>query len=508
MEERRYGIRSSLAIAVGILAGGCSTAIATPDGASSATMIAEPTDEAQPTGDALPSSASTESAGLVASIRSSFLTQLEVPPSEPPPPAAAPWTHAHGGSGDDGATSIARSGSNLITGGWLGASGDVGCGMHTMPGYAGYVAAYDPDGACLWSSYFEGADWVSAVATDPNGAIYVTGTFAGTVTFGGETYTSNEDSTDVFVAKLGANGAIQWVQTIGSADEDYVYAIAATSGRVAIGGSHGAAMTDFASALTSNGGGDGFVVEYDTGTGALSAAHAFGGTGWDSVDALAYAPDGALAVGGNFAGTVDFGLGPIASAGGQDGVVVVYEPGGATRAVRRIGGKSSDAVHAMTYDSSGQLVVAGYFRGAGDVNGGQSLVGEGDYTGFVTTWNRELTVDKVLTMPASKNLLPSALDPLPGGGFVVAGSFTGTARLGTKTIVSSGSEKSAFVATYTYASGWTWAEASGTGAEAMGVKVADTGAIVAVGTFDGSIGTAQLSTAGSGDAFVVSFVVP
>ena len=66
-----------------------------------------------------------------------------------------------------------------------------------------------------------GSDAGIAVATDPSGNVYVTGSFEGTVDFDpghstpGDTLTSAGDS-DIYVARYSPAGALTWVARIGS----------------------------------------------------------------------------------------------------------------------------------------------------------------------------------------------------------------------------------------------------------------------------------------------------
>jgi hypothetical protein len=73
------------------------------------------------------------------------------------------------------------------------------------------------------------ADAGRAVATDPQGNVYVAGTFQGQAQFGGVTLTSAGDD-DAFVAKYSPSGVLQWAQRMGGPLHDEATAIA-TDGR-------------------------------------------------------------------------------------------------------------------------------------------------------------------------------------------------------------------------------------------------------------------------------------
>jgi hypothetical protein len=72
---------------------------------------------------------------------------------------------------------------------------------------------------------------------------------------------------------------------------------------------------------------------------------------------------------GSFQSTVDFGSGPLASVGGLDGFIVKYSPQGALLWAKRFGSLSDDSVRAVSIDSAGNIIVAGYFSGTVDFGG-------------------------------------------------------------------------------------------------------------------------------------------
>jgi len=68
-----------------------------------------------------------------------------------------------------------------------------------------YVAKYDAAGGLLWNRTFGGAadDNVNAATTDAAGNVYFTGGFyAGSLSFGGSTFTNAASFTDMYVAKI------------------------------------------------------------------------------------------------------------------------------------------------------------------------------------------------------------------------------------------------------------------------------------------------------------------
>jgi hypothetical protein len=164
-------------------------------------------------------------------------------------------------------------------------------------------------------------DLGASVAVDGNGNVAITGVFYGNVSFGGATLTNPSNVTsDVFVAKFTGNGAHIWSRSFGDDYADYGVAVSADAdGNVLVTGTFngtvsfgGAALTS-ASTLTS----DIFVAEYSA-TGAHLFSARYGSAGSEVASATAFGPNGGL-VGGAFTGTMGFEGTTLVSAGMGDG---------------------------------------------------------------------------------------------------------------------------------------------------------------------------------------------
>ncbi|WP_428268127.1 hypothetical protein [Haliangium sp.] len=96
----------------------------------------------------------------------------------------------------------------------------------------------DADGGHLWSKRYGSPfnELGLGVAVDPAGNIAITGSFDNQIDFGGGTLRSKGES-DVYVAKLGPDGAHLWSKRYGGAREDIGYGVATDRyGNVAITG--------------------------------------------------------------------------------------------------------------------------------------------------------------------------------------------------------------------------------------------------------------------------------
>src|SRR5205814_121514 len=78
---------------------------------------------------------------------------------------------------------------------------------------------------------------------------------------------------------------------------------------------------------------------------------------------------GNVAVVGDFQGTIDFGNGPVISAGGYDAFVAKYDSHGTLLWTRRLGALGDDSARAVAIDSQGNIIVVGNFVSSVDFGG-------------------------------------------------------------------------------------------------------------------------------------------
>ena len=79
---------------------------------------------------------------------------------------------------------------------------------------------------------------------------------------------------------------------------------------------------------------------------------------------------GNVSVIGWFDGTVDFGGGPLTSAGGSDIFLAHYDPTGTHLWSYRFGDTSDEGGSSVSVDAAGNVLVTGHFRGTVDFGGG------------------------------------------------------------------------------------------------------------------------------------------
>ena len=415
----------------------------------------------------------------------------------------------HGSASDDTAMAVARdASSNVVTVGRLGASGDVGCGWHASTNGGTYVMKTTPTGACAWAVYFDGDGFVSpsAVTVAPDGSIFVAGSFEGTATF--DVPQTSAGGLDGFIVKLASDGRITWARTFGSAEDDYPYAVATSGSTVAVGGAFYGTITLGGTAgtrWTSNGDADAFVAIFSSSDGGLNTSRAFGGPGWDAVNALTF-DEGAvhLVAAGTHAGGLDLGLGTVASAGGQDGFVATYDSSLVATGVRSFGGAGDDAAHGVVVDATSRIVIAGYFTNAAAIGAPSPLSGTGQYTAFWAAYNGSLAFATAATLDADGASVAEALTLGPTGDIVIGGQFTGTTAPGPLQM-SAGGRRTGFVASFSPSGTATWTTpiSGSADTEVLGM-VAASPSVVAVGSSNGTLMGSTAPYAGGSDAVVMT----
>ena len=235
----------------------------------------------------------------------------------------------------------------------------------TVPPRAGYLVTYD-------------ASDTRGISVDSSKNAYTTGSFSGTVDFGGGDVTSNAVS-DIFVVKLDSDGNFQWVYTAGGSGNDRAVDIGTdSSGNSYITGNFSETVNFGGGDVTSAGNSDDiFVVKLDsdgnfqwvytaggTQDGTSSTTLKFdGGTGID-IDS-----SGNVYITGIFDTVVDFGGGNVSSSG-KDIFVLKLDTDGNFQWVYNVLSSGNDDANSITTDPSGNTYTTGYFYNTADFGGG------------------------------------------------------------------------------------------------------------------------------------------
>lgn len=293
------------------------------------------------------------------------------------------WALRAGGAGDMAVEAVAVDGSGgiLIGGSFEGtANFDPTLGIPGVTSNGGrdaFVAAYTSTGALRWVRGFGGPadETVLGVALQADGTAFASGSFTGTLAVdpvASVAVTSAGDS-DGFLASWTSDGSIRWAIAVGGTGPDSASAVAAgPAGSAYLAGSF-TATADFApgaatAALISQGGHDAFLARY---TAAGQLAWLRGLHGADDVrigtGGLAAAPNGEVAAGGTYSGTVNLdgtgGTSARTSVGLTDVFVVRYSGAGGFLWGVSAGGIGAEAAGAVGISATGEVALTGRFSG-------------------------------------------------------------------------------------------------------------------------------------------------
>jgi hypothetical protein len=236
------------------------------------------------------------------------------------------WARNFVTNGDDEGNGVAVNGSgDVFLTGYFVSILDFGNGVPRLTGVNGkdiYMAKLSgSNGLALWARQFgsTGDQIGRDIVVDGNGDALITGSFAYSINFGGTTLNA-VGFNDAFVAKFsGSNGAHRWSRNFLSAFDDLGEALAVdTDGDVIVTGQFTDTINFGGVTLVSAGSADIFVAKLSGTNGSHLWSRSFGAATNDVGYGVTAGPGGEVLSTGQFVGTVDFGTGPMTSAGSTD----------------------------------------------------------------------------------------------------------------------------------------------------------------------------------------------
>lgn len=365
-------------------------------------------------------------------------------------------------------------------------------------------------GTQLWATRFSGIGafdnaYAMSLAVDALGNSVVAGSFQRTVGFGGASLTS-AGAGDVFVVRYSPTGQHLWSQRFGGTADDVAQGVAVdASGNVFVTGYFSGSVSFGGTALTAVGQTDVFLAKYSP-AGVHQWSRSFGGFNPDRGYSVAVDAGGNIVIAGYLVGTVDFGGGPLTSAGLADTFVAKFSNAGAHQWSRRFGGASSDVAEAVAVDGNGNVALAGYFQGAVDFGGG-SLTSAGGNDAFSALYdaNGNHVWSRGWGGPSDDRATGVAVDR--DGSVLTTGTFTGNVSFGGALLANTGGGD-IFVVKTLASGGHSWSKGFGTGASvpesANAVAVDGSGNVLLTGSIVGGVdfGGGPLNGNGSYDVFV------
>lgn len=203
------------------------------------------------------------------------------------------------------------------------------------------------------------------VAVDAQKNVYMTGFIQGAVSLGSNQFFTNQGSQDVLVAKFNPEGDVLWADSFGGDGLDYGYGISpATDGGVYLTGFFAGTVSVGGNSYTSYSWRDYFIMKYDV-NGQVLWFHHGGGSFAEGMD-IEVDSEGSVLLAAYFYDLLKFDNSDttLTSAGESDAVVVKYSSVGDLLWIQQAGGVMTDAAMGIATDAMGNVYVAGFFYGS------------------------------------------------------------------------------------------------------------------------------------------------
>jgi hypothetical protein len=300
------------------------------------------------------------------------------------------------------------------------------------------VAKVGVDGAVQWLSGFGGSltDRAYGVVSDAAGNVYITGHYESTDAVVAGEPLLNAGGYDIYVAKYSPTGDLLWLRTAGGAGYDYGHGIAVDGkGDVVVSGAV-LGEARFGSTVVNAGSTSRavFCAKYDA-DGQLKWVRASEGRVYGSGHGVAVDGQGCIYIGGNGSGSGKIGS-HVLELGARSSLVIKLTSDGEPVWVASHPGPG---FHEITVDAAGRVWGAGMFKDSATV-GGETFKSTGpkDSDGILCHYNIEgkLQWARVLSGPGTDYCLGVATDGT--GRAFVTGEYTATATFAGRTLNSRG----------------------------------------------------------------------
>lgn len=453
-------------------------------------------------------------------------------------PAPTGWARTFGSTGSDIVHDVAvsSSGNVYMVGSFKGTvdfDPSSASSLHQSSGGSdAFLAKFSLNGNLDWVRTIGGSsdDIAYSVAVDSNENIYVVGRFGATVIVDGPSgkFLVSKGGTDAFIAKFSAAGLYQWAYSIGGpADDTGNSAGLDATGNVFIAGAFAQTVnfdpTGGTDNMIADNLQDAFVTKFSA-TGIYSWTATVGGMGTDVATGVAGDGAGNMYLTGYFSGSMyldpNSSSHQVTSAGQSDMFVVKLSHDSSYIWGYAIGGAGEDRAMAIVSDSTGNVVLGGYFGQTVDFDpssGVNVITSAGKADGFVLSLNATGNFRWAEGIGGSDDdvVQDVALESASGNVYA-AGGFTGTVDFDfgptVDNITSNSNSLDAFITKITASGSYIFTRTfGGTGTDiANGVYSADSSLLTYLGgayqqsvDFDPRATTQEHTSFGNDDAFLI-----
>lgn len=233
-----------------------------------------------------------------------------------------------------------------------------------------------------------------------------------------------------------------------------------------------------------------------------------GGTGGESVVAMATDTSGNVYITGSFFGLATFGTINKISEGDNDMFVAKYNKNGVLQWVQAAGGKTDDAGQSIAVDNSGNVYVIGYYQDEAKFTNSVTITSQGELDIFVVKYNSNGVFQWVRSAGGTGNESGGGIALGTSGNIYVTGSYEGTSTFDGITKTAQGSTD-LFIAIYNNSGAVQWVQSAGGTGYDNGLSIAIDGneKVYLTGNFTTTttFGTINKTSVGGNDIFVAKF---
>jgi hypothetical protein len=332
------------------------------------------------------------------------------------------WQNAIGGSDYDGVHCLQQtSDGGYILGGFSksGISGDKTEPNQGISSTDYWVVKLNSTGSIEWQNTIGGNDYdyLESIQQTTDGG-YILGGYSYSGLSGDKT-SASFGSVDYWVLKLNVTGAIEWQRTIGGSDADYLHSVQQTAdGGYILGGSSNSGISGNKTEA-SKGNYDYWLLKLNA-TGAIEWQHTIGGNDIDYLFAARQTSDNGFVLGGYSYSGISGDKTEVAQ-GGYDYWVVKTDAEGMITWQNTIGGGSDDRLYDIQQTSDNGYLLGGYSKSG--ISGDKTEPNQGFLT--VDYWVAKLNVAGELewqnTIGGSKDDYLHSVQQTSDGGFILGG---------------------------------------------------------------------------------------
>ena len=277
-------------------------------------------------------------------------------------------TYLYDFAGVDWATGLLQDGTGaLYYGGFSKSSTDINGARNQAD-----LLRINADGSTQWRrTIVDGNTFAFGIALAPENGVYIGGHTTGSL---GEAKLGNWDN---YIQRYDKSGNLLWTRLIGTDKIDQGFAGVASN---PVGQVYLAGYTDGSLSGSSNQGGADLLLSSVNPAGSIAWTSQLGSSGSDIAMAISIANNGLIYVAGHTSGN----LAGQTNAGKEDAFLACFEPTGALRWMRLIGGSGIDQAHGIYASTTGSIYVTGRYQrnlSTSNLDGGDAFLAKYDTQG-------------------------------------------------------------------------------------------------------------------------------